>query len=440
MVETRIPEEYLFAGTIYRLIRRHLSWFLIDLMTTFTVVMGVGLLWRSQRPLNWGVVYFSLLAVVLSLLFSGINTTTGLNRVGWSRATLEDGMRLLAAGMVMSAFIILLNTLHMILHWPPFPALPTGMLLTITIMAQIGFITTRYRWRLLSAAANFWLSIRRHAAMPGERVLIIGAGEGVETVTWLLRRKWLDYAFSIVGIVDDDNPSQYGMRVNGCLMLGKIGELAALVQKHDIGLIFVTLSESHPEVIKALRTVRSVANLRIVFLNTLIKMIDQQLKYSGFVQKGVNTKDEGWEFLSMYDQQTGLPNQLLFHDRLQHSLAISRRANTNLAVFHIDLNGNKKKLDIRAMEFGKIVLCEAADRLSQNLRECDTLACLGKNEFALILENIGDQKCLQAVSNRICKALAEPFQVEDDHFRLHAKVKCYLNKDIEKSYLQSNHI
>ena len=437
MVETQVPEESLFAGAICRFIKRRVSWFVIDLLTSFVIVMGVGVLWRSQGPLDWGIANYFILATVLSLLFSGINTFIGLNCIGWSRATVEDGIKLLIAGISEMMFILTLNTLHIIIHWPPFPPLPTAMLLTIAILAQVGFITSRYRWRLLSAVAKLWLSIRRGAATSGERVLIVGAGEEVETATWLLQRKWLDYAFSIVGIVDDDNPSQYGMRVNGCLVLGKINELPKLIKKHDVGLVLVTLSESLPEVKKVISTIRSTTNVRIVFLDKLKNMIDQQLKYSGFTPNDNLPWNEGWDVLPVYDKKTRLPNKLLFHDRLKHSIAISKRNNTSLAVVHIDLNGNGKgqSQNLRQIRAGQALLCAVVDRLSQSLRECDTLACLGKNEFALILENVVDQNGVQAVTQRISRSLSEPFQIENDRFCLHTQLKYFLDNDIENNFL-----
>lgn len=426
IVKTRVPEEYLFAGLISRVIKRYISWFLIDLLTSLVVVGGVAWLWGDQGYVTYDLIHVGGLAVVLSLLFSGINALSGLNRTGWSTATFEDGVSLVLAGAATMVFTLLLNGLHSLLNWPPFPSIPSAMLLTIGILEQVGFVAARYRWRMITFAANCWLSLRGRAAAMGERVLIVGAGEGMESATWLLRRRRLDFAFTIIGIVDDDRLNQLGMRVKGCPVIGRVQDIPELVRKHDIGLILVTWPESRAEIQTLKMLIREFPAVRIVFVEKLIRLIHQQLLDGG---QNVDARHVSGGRVAFYDPCTGLANKQLFEDRLNHSLAVSKRAHTGLAVLHIDLDGSKAKRDPNFEEREQTILQESAARLAHSLRESDTLACLGKHEFAIILENIEDQKSVRSVMRRINKSLDEPFQIGGNQLHVRARMNVRLVKN-----------
>src|SRR5208283_130153 len=106
---------------------------------------------------------------------------------------------------------------------------------------------TRYRLRLITSFTSRWLSTPRgKISSMGERVLILGAGEGGQIASWLLQRGGLQQAISIVGMVDDD-PALQGMRVGGCWVLGGTGDLPALVQQYDVGIILISVTNLIPE-------------------------------------------------------------------------------------------------------------------------------------------------------------------------------------------------
>ena len=91
MTSNRIPESLLFAGPISRLMRRHISWFVVDLTVSLISVSIAGLAWRGVRPINRGLEPLAILALVLAILFSSVNLSIGLDRIVWSRASAEDG-------------------------------------------------------------------------------------------------------------------------------------------------------------------------------------------------------------------------------------------------------------------------------------------------------------------------------------------------------------
>ncbi len=92
---------------------------------------------------------------------------------------------------------------------------------------------------------------------------------------------------------------------------------------------------------------------------------------------------------AFHDALTGLPNRRLLQDRLTRALASSKRHNTHGALLYLDLNKFKQLNDTHGHDVGDLLLVEAALRLRQAVRDCDTVARLGGDEFVVLLESLG---------------------------------------------------
>lgn len=113
-----------------------------------------------------------------------------------------------------------------------------------------------------------------------------------------------------------------------------------------------------------------------------------------------------------YDGLTGLPNRLLFQQRLAHALSRSRRTTSEFALLFIDLDHFKAVNDTLGHAAGDAVLVEAARRLESVMREYDTVARLGGDEFAAILDELPSDHEVARVADRILAALRKPFTFE----------------------------
>jgi diguanylate cyclase (GGDEF)-like protein/PAS domain S-box-containing protein len=114
---------------------------------------------------------------------------------------------------------------------------------------------------------------------------------------------------------------------------------------------------------------------------------------------------------SLHDPLTGLPNRLLFRDRLRHALDRGRRENTPTCVLVIDLDEFKAINDELGHPMGDLVLVSFADRLRSVLRASDTAARLGGDEFSIVCENT--QKAdAQALADRLRTTVTEPLELE----------------------------
>ncbi len=116
--------------------------------------------------------------------------------------------------------------------------------------------------------------------------------------------------------------------------------------------------------------------------------------------------------LAEHDFLTGLPNRVLFLDRLQQALAVARRKHTKVAVMFLDLDRFKGINDSFGHHVGDAVLKEVAGRLTGCVRVVDTVSRQGGDEFVVILADIGGVDQAAHVANSVMQAVARPVQYD----------------------------
>ena len=121
-----------------------------------------------------------------------------------------------------------------------------------------------------------------------------------------------------------------------------------------------------------------------------------------------------------HDDLTDLPNRGLFMDRLRSGIARAKRNNKPLALLFVDLNDFKPVNDEHGHHIGDRLLRGVARRLMAAVREVDTVARIGGDEFAVILEAITDAEDATAVAEKIADSIGEPFSIESDTLRIGA--------------------
>ena len=117
------------------------------------------------------------------------------------------------------------------------------------------------------------------------------------------------------------------------------------------------------------------------------------------------------ENLAHYDSLTGLPNRTLFGDRLKLALAYAKREKKMLAVMFVDLDKFKEINDFYGHKIGDKVLKKMAQRLVSCVRESDTVARIGGDEFIVLLPIIDSQQDATLVANKIIKTVAKPIEI-----------------------------
>lgn len=126
--------------------------------------------------------------------------------------------------------------------------------------------------------------------------------------------------------------------------------------------------------------------------------------------------------MANFDALTGLPNRILFHDRLEQALHLAARSGEKLAVLFIDLDYFKMINDTHGHRTGDLLLLETAARLVAGTRASDTMARLGGDEFTVFLQDIRTaENALQVARNHI-ESLYRPYEIEDKRLYVSASI------------------
>ena len=122
--------------------------------------------------------------------------------------------------------------------------------------------------------------------------------------------------------------------------------------------------------------------------------------------------------LAYHDMLTGLANRVLLDQELAHAIASSDRHGDLVGVVFIDLDDFKPINDTYGHLVGDQVLREVAHRLQSCVREYDTVARMGGDEFVVLLPRLADEDALVAVGHKLAEAVAEPFVIVNDSIRV----------------------
>jgi len=128
------------------------------------------------------------------------------------------------------------------------------------------------------------------------------------------------------------------------------------------------------------------------------------------------------EHLSLHDALTGLPNRILLEEQLHQALARSQRYGRSLAVVYLDLDGFKEVNDRYGHTVGDKLLVSVSQRMKEALREGDTLARMGGDEFAAILADLERPQDYRQIIDRLLHAAAEPAVVEEISLQVSASI------------------
>lgn len=119
-------------------------------------------------------------------------------------------------------------------------------------------------------------------------------------------------------------------------------------------------------------------------------------------------------FLAHHDPLTKLTNRSVFNDRLESALRSARRHNTRVALLFLDINDFKLINDIHGHAAGDRVLCAIARRLERCVRDTDTVARMGGDEFTMLLSDIASEEAVAEKVAQILAIMAEPLGDEFD--------------------------
>jgi diguanylate cyclase (GGDEF)-like protein/PAS domain S-box-containing protein len=120
------------------------------------------------------------------------------------------------------------------------------------------------------------------------------------------------------------------------------------------------------------------------------------------------------QFLTRHDALTGLPNRSVLGERLDDAISVVSRRNEMAAVLSVDLDRFKEVNDTLGHATGDALIVQVAQRLEACVRETDTLARIGGDEFVIIQNGVHDVATVEILARRILEVIAQPFDIDDE--------------------------
>jgi len=146
------------------------------------------------------------------------------------------------------------------------------------------------------------------------------------------------------------------------------------------------------------------------------------------------------EFQANHDALTGLPNRILFMDRLKQSISMAKRYNQHVAILFIDLDNFKEINDSLGHHIGDKILVEVSKRMKYKMRNSDTLSRLGGDEFCIILNDIKHTNDITKIITNGMDVFKKPFKIGNNtlHVAMSIGVSIYPNDGLVASELLKN--
>lgn len=228
-----------------------------------------------------------------------------------------------------------------------------------------------------------------------QRVLVIGGGRGGTAMVELFLD---DPNVVVVGIVDK-NPSAPALEI--------------AVKKHIP--TYVTLEEAIEACGTCLafnltgdESVTAYAESKLGEKNVIGGF---QARFFWKVATRLKVTNEQVLYLAHHDPLTELPNRILFNDRINQAIAKANREKELIAVLYLDLDGFKLVNDTLGHDIGDALLQEAAKRIVACVRNSDTVARMGGDEFTVILCNVKTPENIDRVAKKIVESISYPFDL-----------------------------
>lgn len=160
----------------------------------------------------------------------------------------------------------------------------------------------------------------------------------------------------------------------------------------------------HTDVLKSLFFLSATATLLYLLTRHYVRQLQKSRATFQLAEQKINN-------LAYYDQETGLPNHNLLLDRLNQVIAFNSRKSKKTAVIYISLTGFKALVDARGHSGGREVACGIAERLTDALRQYDTIARIHRDEFVIVLGGTLLEGNVAGILNKLKSVFAKPMHL-----------------------------
>ncbi len=192
----------------------------------------------------------------------------------------------------------------------------------------------------------------------------------------------------------------------------QISDFLALDAKTGFDMILHAAGKDNPDEPTEYTFETRLQERKIVFLKISPLGLEDQYIVTFTDVTPIKEAEKQLQFQAFHDPLTRLPNRVLFQDRLKQAIKkMKRYPGYHYALFFIDLDRFKSVNDALGHHVGDDMLVKVAERIVASVRDVDTVARFGGDEFLVLLEDIQDQACCDVVARRILEQFNEPFAV-----------------------------
>lgn len=185
------------------------------------------------------------------------------------------------------------------------------------------------------------------------------------------------------------------------------------------------------------------AQIKAKLLTQMIMQIENSKKNLQILNETLTSEiiarkqvEEHIQYMASHDDLTGLPNRALFRDRLEMAQSISLRQQSKLAVLFIDLDGFKAVNDNFGHKVGDLLLQTVAKLLESSVRQSDSVARIGGDEFIILLNSLNEEADAAIVAHKILAAFQPPILLDGHAAKVGASIGISLfpdhSRDTEK--------
>jgi diguanylate cyclase (GGDEF)-like protein len=160
----------------------------------------------------------------------------------------------------------------------------------------------------------------------------------------------------------------------------------------------------------------------LLMITSILLFYDAHLQTTRRYARQLQQANARLRHVAMHDTLTGLPNRLLFADRLRYAIGRMRRDELHFAVMMVDLDSFKTVNDSLGHAAGDVLIIETGRRLRSLIRETDTVARFGGDEFVLLLNGIANARDAEIVARKMLEHARRPVRVGDRAVQTHLSV------------------
>ncbi|UTF61902.1 EAL domain-containing protein [Gilvimarinus sp. DA14] len=275
--------------------------------------------------------------------------------------------------------------------------------ISFIILALLLTIIVSYRYRQFYNEKNFRQTLQKNQALLEEvsKIALVGGWQITPEKRTFRFTLWNEQTAKIFGLQTD---SQHPLTEEVLCQFDKpqANHLRSCITNATLGHTFDTELQVSAKSDRWIRIIgKPIANTEPPFsVLGSVQDITERKRFTDKIQHQ-----------AIYDQLTGLPNRLLFNNRLKKSIVKCRRENKKLAVLFIDLDHFKPVNDNLGHSAGDFLLKEVGNRIRNCIRESDTVARYSGDEFIVILNDIKETKIPVSISQNIIDSISKTFTI-----------------------------